>query len=83
MAAKDSLDAFVSIVRDKIEALSEGSNKSSVGIIHDELKDKFDNLVKSRGYVSSEEYEALNALAKKLEKRLSKLEDIVAKSGLE
>ena len=83
MAAKDSLDAFVSIVRDKIDALSEGSNPSSVGIIHDELKDKFDNLVKSQGYVSSEEYEALNALAKRLEKRLSKLEDIVSKSGLE
>tara|TARA_Y100000992_G_C21260127_1_gene490792 strand:- start:1180 stop:1431 length:252 start_codon:yes stop_codon:yes gene_type:complete len=83
MAAKDSLDAFVSIVRDKIDSLSEGSNQSSVGIIHDELKDKFDNLVKSQGYVSSEEYEALNALAKRLEKRLSKLENIVAKSGLE
>ena len=39
MAAKDSLDAFVSIVRDKIDSLSEGSNQSSVGIIHDELKD--------------------------------------------
>ena len=83
MAAKDSLDAFVSIVRDKIDSLSEGSNQSSVGIIHDELTDKFDNLVKSQGYVSSEEYEALNALAKRLEKRLSKLENIVAKSGLE
>ena len=83
MAAKDSLDAFISIVRDKIDALSEGSNQPSVGIIHDELKDKFDNLVKSQGYVSSEEYEALNALAKRLEKRLSKLENIVAKSGLE
>ena len=83
MAAKDSLDAFVSIVRDKIDALSEGTNQSSVGIIHDELKDKFDNLVKSQGYVSNEEYEALNALAKRLEKRLSKLEDIVSKSGLE
>ena len=83
MAAKDSFDAFVSIIRDKIDALSEGSNQPSVGIIQDELKDKFEDLVKSQGYVSNEEYEALKTLAKRLEKRLSKLEDIVAKSGLE
>tara|TARA_B100000965_G_scaffold154292_1_gene128333 strand:- start:138 stop:389 length:252 start_codon:yes stop_codon:yes gene_type:complete len=83
MVAKDSFDAFVSIVRDKIDALSESSNQPSVEIIHHELKDKFDNLVKSQGYVSNEEYEALKDLAKRLEKRLSKLEDIVAESNLE
>ena len=47
-----------------------GSNRS-VKIIQKELKDKFDDLAKSQGYVSSDEYEALNALAKRLEKRLS------------
>ena len=83
MAAKDSLDAFVSIIRDKIDALSENSNQLSVGLIHDELKNKFDNLAKSQGYVSGDEYEALKALAIRLEKRLSKLEDIVAKSNLD
>lgn len=83
MAAKDSLDAFVSIVRDKIDALSENSNQPSIELIHDELKGKFDNLAKSQGYVSGDEYEALKALAIRLEKRLSKLEDIVAKSNLD
>ena len=83
MAAKDSLDAFVSIVRDKIDALSENSNQPSIGLIHDELKGRFDNLAKSQGYVSGDEYEALKALAIRLEKRLSKLEDIVAKSNLD
>ena len=83
MAAKDSLDAFVSIVRDKIDALSENSNQPSIRLIHDELKDKFDNLAKSQGYVSGDEYKALKALAIRLEKRLSKLEDIVAKSNLD
>ena len=83
MAAKDSLDAFVSIVRDKIDALSENSNQPSIGLIHDELKHKFDSLVKSQGYVSGDDYEALKALAVRLEKRLSKLEDIVAKSNLD
>ena len=72
MAAKDSFDAFVSILRDKIDALSENANQSNVKIIQNELKDKFDDLVKSQGYVSSEEYEALKALAKRLEKRVSK-----------
>ena len=83
MAAKDSLDAFVSIVRDKIDALSENSNQPSIELIHDELKGKFDNLAKSQGYVSGDEYEALKALAIRLEKRLLKLEDIVAKSNLD
>ena len=83
MATKDSLDAFVSIVRDKIDALSENSNQPSIELIHDELKGKFDNLAKSQGYVSGDEYEALKALAIRLEKRLSKLEDIVAKSNLD
>ena len=83
MAAKDSLDAFVSIIRDKIDALSENSNQPSIELIHDELKGKFDNLAKSQGYVSGDEYEALKALAIRLEKRLLKLEDIVAKSNLD
>ena len=73
MAAKDSFDAFVSIVRDKINGFSEDANEPNLKIIQNELKDKFDDLVKSQGYVSNEEYEALKSLAKRLEQRVSKL----------
>ena len=77
MAAKDSFDAFVSILRDKINGFSEDANEPSLKIIQNELKDKFDDLVKSQGYVSNEEYEALKSLAKRLEQRISKLEELL------
>ena len=77
MAAKDSFDAFVSILRDKINGFSEDANESNLKIIQNELKDKFDDLVKSQGYVSNEEYEALKSLAKRLEQRVYKLEELL------
>lgn len=77
MAAKDSFDAFISIVRDKIDGFSENTNQPNIKIIQNELKDKFDELAKSQGYVSSEEYEALKDLAKRLEQRVSKLEELL------
>jgi ElaB/YqjD/DUF883 family membrane-anchored ribosome-binding protein len=77
MAAKDSFDAFVSILRDKINGFSEDENEPNLKIIQNELKDKFDDLVKSQGYVSNEEYEALKSLAKRLEQRVSKLEELL------
>ena len=77
MAAKDSFDAFVSILRDKINEFSEDANEPNLKIIQNELKDKFDDLVKSQGYVSNEEYEALKSLAKRLEQRVSKLEELL------
>ena len=77
MAAKDSFDAFISIVRDKIDEFSENTDQPNIKIIQNELKDKFDELAKSQGYVSSEEYEALNDLAKRLEQRVSKLEELL------
>mgnify|MGYP001438431670 FL=1 len=80
MAAKDSFDAFVSILRDKINGFSEDANEPNLKIIQNELKDKFDDLVKSQGYVSNEEYEALNSLAKRLEQRVSKLEELLDES---
>ena len=80
MAAKDSFDAFVSILRDKIDGFSEDANEPNIKIIQNELKDRFDDLVKSQGYVSSEEYEALNGLAKRLEQRVSKLEELLEQS---
>ena len=80
MAAKDSFDAFVSILRDKIDEFSENVNQPSVKIIQNELKDKFDDLAKSQGYVSNEEYEALKNLAKRLEERVSKLEELLNES---
>lgn len=80
MATKDSFDAFVNIVRDKIDEFSENIDPPKIEIIQNELKEKFNNLAKSQGYVSSEEYEALNILAKRLEERVSKLEDLLNKS---
>ena len=80
MAAKDSFDAFVSILRDKIDGFSEDANEPNIKIIQNELKHRFDDLVKSQGYVSSEEYEALKGLAQRLEQRVSKLEVLLEKS---
>ena len=77
MAAKNSFDAFISIVRDKIDEFSENTDQPNIKIIQNELKDKFDELAKSQGYVSSEEYEALKDLAKRLEQRVSKLEELL------
>ena len=80
MAAKDSFDAFVSILRDKIDGFSENTNQPNIKIIQNELKDKFYELAKSQGYVSGEEYEALKDLAKRLEQRVSKLEELLEES---
>ena len=80
MAAKDSFDAFVSILRDKIDGFSEDANEPNIKIIQNELKDRFDDLVKSQGYVSIEEYEALKGLAQRLEQRVSKLEELLEQS---
>ena len=80
MAAKDSFDAFVSILRDKIDGFSKDANEPNIKIIQNELKDRFDDLVKSQGYVSIEEYEALNGLAQRLEQRVSKLEELLEQS---
>ena len=80
MAAKDSFDAFISIVRDKIDEFSENTDQPNIKIFQNELKDKFDELVKSQGYVSIEEYEALKDLAKRLEQRVSKLEELLEES---
>ena len=40
MASKDSFDAFISILRDKIDAFSENASQPNVKIIQNELKDK-------------------------------------------
>ena len=77
MASKDSFDAFISILRDKIDAFSENASQPNVKIIQNELKEKFDDLAKSQGYVSNDEYEALQGLAKRLEQRVSRLEELL------
>ena len=79
MATKDSFEAFVSIIRDKIEDFSEQTDQSHIQVIQSELKDRFDDLAKSRGYVSSEEYDALKILATRLEERITKLEELLKK----
>ena len=77
MATKDSFDAFISIVRDKIDEFSENTNQPNIKTIQNELKDKFNELAKSQGYVSGEEYEALKDLAKRLGQRVTKLEELL------
>ena len=79
MATKDSFDAFVSIIKDKIEDFSEQTDQSHIQVIQSELRDRFDDLAKSRGYVSSEEYDALKILATRLEERITKLEELLKK----
>ena len=79
MANKDSFDAFVSIIRDKIEELSEHTDQSRIKVFQNELKEKFDDLARSQGYVSSKEYDALENLAAKLEERITKLENQLKK----
>ena len=76
MATKDSFDAFLSIIKDKISEFSEQIDQSHIQVFQDELRAKFDDLAKSQGYVSSEEYEALKILATRLEERITKLEEL-------
>ena len=79
MANKDSFDAFVSIIRDKIDELSEHTDQSRIQVFQNEFKEKFDDLARSQGYVSSKEYDALENLAARLEERITKLENQLKK----
>ncbi|MDA9174999.1 hypothetical protein N9O55_02820 [Gammaproteobacteria bacterium] len=74
MANKDTFEAFISIVQDKIIDFTDGSSKHSFEVIKDEIREKFDELIRSQGYVSKEEFEALESIAKRLESRLDELE---------
>ena len=74
MANKDTFEAFISIVQDKIIDFTDGSGKPSFEVIKDEIREKFDELIRSQGYVSKEEFEALESIAKRLESRLDELE---------
>ena len=74
MANKDTFEAFISIVQDKIMDFTDGSSKPNFEVIKDEVREKFDELARSQGYVSKEEFEALEAIAKRLESRLDELE---------
>ena len=74
MANKDTFEAFISIVQDKIMDFTDGSSKPNFEVVKGEVKEKFDELIRSQGYVSKEEFEALEAIAKRLESRLDELE---------
>ena len=74
MANKDTFEAFISIVQDKIMDFTDGSSTPNFEVIKDEVREKFDELMRSQGYVSKEEFEALEAIAKRLESRLDELE---------
>ena len=74
MTNKDTFEAFISIVQDKIMDFTDGSKKPNFEVIKDEVREKFDELIRSQGYVSKEEFEALEAIANRLESRLDELE---------
>ena len=74
MANKDTFEAFISIVQDKIMDFTDGSSTPNFEVIKDEVRGKFDELIRSQGYVSKEEFEALEAIASRLESRLDELE---------
>ena len=74
MANKDTFEAFISIVQDKIMDFTDGSSTPNFEVIKDEVREKFDELIRSQGYVSKEEFEALEAIANRLESRLDELE---------
>ena len=79
MAAKDSFDAFLSIIKDKVDEFSESTAQSNIQIFKNEIKDKLDDLAKSQGYVSKEEFDALKILSTRLEERIKKLEELLRK----
>ena len=74
MANKDTFEAFISIVQDKIMDFTDGSSKPNFEVVKDEVREKFDELIRSQGYVSKKEFEALEAIAKRLESRLDEIE---------
>ena len=74
MTNRDTFEAFISIVQDKIMDFTDGSSKPNFEVVKDEVREKFDELIRSQGYVSKEEFEALEAIAKRLESRLDELE---------
>ena len=74
MTNKDTFEAFISIVHDKIMDFTDGSSKPNFEEVNDEVREKFDELIRSQGYVYKEEFEALEAIAKRLESRLDELE---------
>ena len=74
MASKDTFEAFISIVQDKIIDFTDDPNKPSLDGIKGEVNEKFDDLLRSQGYVSKEEFEALETIAQRLESRLDELE---------
>ena len=74
MSNKETFEAFIRIVEDKIAAFSGANAKPNLDLLKDGVRDKFDNLIKSQGYVSKEEYESLEIIVRRLESRLEELE---------
>ena len=74
MSSKDTLEAFVSIVKDKITDFADSSDAPNLNVLKGELKEKFDELARSQGYVTKEEYGSLELIARRLESRLDEIE---------
>ena len=68
------MNVIINIVQDKIMDFTDGSSKPNFEVVKDEVREKFDELIRSQGYVSKKEFEALEAIAKRLESRLDELE---------
>ena len=78
MSNKDTLDAFMSIVQDKIVNFADTTGKPGLAVLKGEMQEKFDALVKSQGYVTAQDYQILETLAAKLEARIDNLEKELA-----
>ena len=74
MSNKETFEAFIRIVEDKIAAFPDSNAKPSLDLLKDGVRDKFDDLIKSQGYVSKEEYQSLEIIVRRLESRLDELE---------
>ena len=80
MSTKDSLEAFVNIVKDKITDFAESSDAPNLNALKGEVKEKFDELARAQGYVTKEEYDSLEIIARRLESRLDELEKRLKKN---
>ena len=78
MSNKDTLDAFMSIVQDKIVNFADTTGKPGLAVLKGEMQEKCDALVKSQGYVTAQDYQMLETLAAKLEVRIDNLEKKLA-----
>ena len=74
MSNRETFEAFIRIVEDKITEFSDSNAKPNLDLLKDGVRDRFDDLIISQGFVSKDEYESLEMIARRLESRLDELE---------